>query len=235
MTARRASASGHVFKLQGKDHEDDRFGIIAGDIGAVAKLDEIHHDSVLHTGDIGEQPASAHALVLPQADVRPGDRGHEQGRRVQDGRRAAQDDGRGPDARARACSGHRARPCSAASASSTCGSSFKLLKDRYGVEVDTKPPKVAYKETITSEVRRPPPPQEADGRGRTVRRGLPPRRAPRAKATLEGNGRRSLIFEDEHVRRLDAEAVHARDREGRAPACMHDGADRRLPAAEHQA
>jgi len=38
---------GHVFNLQGKDHREPDM-IIAGDIGAVAKIDEIHKGDVLH-------------------------------------------------------------------------------------------------------------------------------------------------------------------------------------------
>src|SRR5213078_826788 len=38
---------GHVFHLQGKEHKEAD-SIIAGDIGAVAKIDEIHTNDVLH-------------------------------------------------------------------------------------------------------------------------------------------------------------------------------------------
>src|SRR5207253_191482 len=38
---------GHVFHLQGKEHREAD-AIIAGDIGAVAKLEEIHTGDVLH-------------------------------------------------------------------------------------------------------------------------------------------------------------------------------------------
>jgi elongation factor G len=38
---------GHVFHLQGKDHKEAN-EIIAGDIGAVAKIDELHTNDVLH-------------------------------------------------------------------------------------------------------------------------------------------------------------------------------------------
>jgi len=42
----------HVFKLQGKEHaETDK--VIAGDIGAVAKVEEIHYNSVLHDASQG--------------------------------------------------------------------------------------------------------------------------------------------------------------------------------------
>jgi elongation factor G len=44
---KRAFKVGHLFKLKGKDHvEVDQ--AIAGDIAAVAKVDEIHFDAVLH-------------------------------------------------------------------------------------------------------------------------------------------------------------------------------------------
>ncbi len=38
---------GHVFNLQGKEHAEAG-AVIPGDIGAVAKIEEIHHDAVLH-------------------------------------------------------------------------------------------------------------------------------------------------------------------------------------------
>ena len=44
----------HVFKLQGKNHIETS-EIISGDIGAVAKIDELHYGSVMHDGSISEQ------------------------------------------------------------------------------------------------------------------------------------------------------------------------------------
>ncbi len=44
---KKAVKLGHVFNLQGKDHKEAD-AIIAGDIGAVAKIEEIHTGDVLH-------------------------------------------------------------------------------------------------------------------------------------------------------------------------------------------
>lgn len=45
--SKKAIKLGHVFNLQGKDHRESD-AIIAGDIGAVAKIEEIHVGDVLH-------------------------------------------------------------------------------------------------------------------------------------------------------------------------------------------
>ena len=44
----------HVFKLQGKEHVEVP-EVISGDIGAVAKVDELHYGSVMHDASISEQ------------------------------------------------------------------------------------------------------------------------------------------------------------------------------------
>jgi len=58
---RRGVRVAHVFKLQGKGHSEIDT-IVAGDIGAVAKIDDIHFNSILHTGEIGE---GVHLKPLP--------------------------------------------------------------------------------------------------------------------------------------------------------------------------
>jgi len=52
---------GHLFKLQGKDHvEVHELG--AGDIGAVAKIDELHFNAVIHES---HEHDSVHLIPLP--------------------------------------------------------------------------------------------------------------------------------------------------------------------------
>ena len=63
---------------------------------------------------------------------------------------------------------------------------LERLKEKYGVEVKTRPPRIAYRETVSAQGRRPSPPQEADRRRRPVRRGVPAHRAAaRAAAGFE--------------------------------------------------
>jgi elongation factor G len=69
---------------------------------------------------------------------------------------------------------------------------LERLRDGYKFEVNTRPPRIAYRETITGR-RGPPPPQEADRRRGPVRRGLPAHRAAAARRRLRvrrpGQGR----------------------------------------------
>ena len=137
----------HVFKLQGKTHtEAER--IIAGDIGAVAKLEEVNYDSVLHAGDLGDD---LHVLSPPLPKPMYGlaiegtSKGAETKLAEALGKLVAED------------------PTMEIRRVQTTGETviwglgeqhlrvkLRLLKDRYGVEVQTRPPKIAYKETITA-------------------------------------------------------------------------------------
>jgi translation elongation factor EF-G len=71
---------------------------------------------------------------------------------------------------------------------------LERLREVYKFEVNTRPPRIAYRETITAPAEGPPPPQEADRRRRAVRRGLPAHRAPAARRRVRvrrrGQGRR---------------------------------------------
>lgn len=59
--ARKAVRIGHIFKLQGKEHiEVQELG--AGDIGAVAKIDELHFNAVLHES---HEHDGVHLIPLP--------------------------------------------------------------------------------------------------------------------------------------------------------------------------
>ena len=90
---------------------------------------------------------------------------------------------------------------------------LERMKDRYGVEVKTRPPKIAYRETIGGEGRRPSPPQEADRRRGPVRRSVPAHRAAAA--------RRRLRIRRRGQGRHDPGPVHPGGRERRAPGAGH--------------
>jgi elongation factor G len=137
----------HVFKVQGKDHkETDQ--IIAGDIGAVAKIDEINYNSVLHMGDIGED-LHLRPLVLPQpmyglaievttkgAESKLSEALHKM--ILEDPTLALERPKATAETVLRGLGEMHLRM------------KLRMLKDRYGVDVATRPPKVAYKETITA-------------------------------------------------------------------------------------
>ena len=135
----------HIFKLQGKTHaEVDR--LIAGDIGAVAKIEEISFNSVLTGGDSAERlrggslPRPMYGLAVEGTS-----KGAETKLGEALGKLVAED------------------PTLAVDRVQTTGETvlrglgeqhlrvkLRLLKDRYGIEVETRPPRVAYKETITT-------------------------------------------------------------------------------------
>ena len=137
----------HVFKLQGKDHVEVK-EIISGDIGAVAKVDELHYGSVMHDATISEQmkikplpmPKPMYGLAIDAANRNAETKLGEalaklllEDPTLEVDRVAATGDlvlrGLG-DIHLRV--------------------KLRLMKDRYGVEVATRTPKVAYKETITA-------------------------------------------------------------------------------------
>ena len=137
----------HVFKLQGKDHKEcDQ--VIAGDIGAVAKIEDIHYGSVVHDGSIGER-LHLKPLVLPRPMFGLAIEGKSKGAETKLAealkKMLAEDPTLEVD-RVQATNETVLRGLG----EQHLRAKLNLLKDRYGVEVDTKPPKIAYKETITS-------------------------------------------------------------------------------------
>jgi len=136
---------GHLFKLQGKEHVEMDRGI-PGDIGAVAKVEEIEFDAVLHDSH-DEDHLHLKPLEFPTPmqglAIEPKSRGDEQKiakalhalttedpcfkvERAQTGETVIRGLG---DLHLRIC--------------------LEKMKGRYGVEVETHPPKIAYRETIT--------------------------------------------------------------------------------------
>lgn len=144
--ARKPFKVGHLFMLQGKDHvEVQRAG--PGDIVAVAKVDEIAYDAVLHDAPEDDHihlkplrfPHPVHGLAL-----KPRRHGDEQRLAEVLAKLAAED------------------PClrieQVASTHETVVYGLgelhlrvllERLRETYRVEVDTAPPRIAYRETLT--------------------------------------------------------------------------------------
>jgi elongation factor G len=137
---------GHLFTLFGKEHPEVENGI-PGDIRAVAKVDEIHPDAILHDSHDEDflhlQPSR---FPLPVAGLAI------QVRRTQDEQRLAE-------------ALHKLLeedPCLALESNQTTretvlrglselhlGTALEQLKARYRIALDTSKPSVAYRETIT--------------------------------------------------------------------------------------
>jgi elongation factor G len=138
---------GHLFKLRGKDYiEIDQ--AIPGDIAAVAKVEEIHFDAVLHDSH-DEDEIHLAPLAFPQPmfglAVEPAHKGHEQ-KLAQSLNKLAEED-----------------PCFRYEHNKELNESvirglsdlhlrlmLDRLKERYGVEVKTRPPRIAYRETVSA-------------------------------------------------------------------------------------
>ena len=137
----------HVFTLQGKTHSEVK-EIIAGDIGAVAKIDEIHFNSVLHTGDVGPD-LRLKPLPLPRPmfglAIAVTNKGAETKLAEAMHKLTAEDPTLAVD-RVQATNQTVLRGLGELH----LRMKLRMLKDRYSVDVATEPPKVAYKETITA-------------------------------------------------------------------------------------
>lgn len=138
---------GHLFKLRGKDYvEIDQ--AIPGDIAAVAKVEEVHFDAVLHDSHDEDQIHLA-PLAFPQPmfglAVEPAHKGHEQKLAASLNKLAEED------------------PCFRFEHNKELNESvirglsdlhlrlmLERLKERYGVEVKTRPPRIAYRETVST-------------------------------------------------------------------------------------
>ena len=170
--------------LQGKEH-DRGAEAVPGDICAIAKVDEIHFDAVLHDSHEDDHihlkpldfPAPVHGLA-----IEPKRRGDEQ--RLRDILHKLVDED----------------PCLRIEHDAATNETviyglgelhLRMLLERMSEALRLRGRRrgrraIAYRETITAPGRRPPPPQEADRRRRPVRRGVPARRAAaRAAAGFE--------------------------------------------------
>jgi elongation factor G len=135
---------GHVFHLQGKEHKEAD-AIIAGDIGAVAKIEEIHTNDVLHD-DHALDSVHLKPLVFPTPmyglAVTPKARGDEQKISGMLSKIAEEDP---------TFKWNTDRQTHEMVINGIGELHLRLVLERLknrGVQVDTKPPKIAYRETI---------------------------------------------------------------------------------------
>jgi elongation factor G len=138
----------HLYKLMGKDHIEIDLGI-AGDICAVAKVDEIALDSILHDSH-DEDDWHRRALQLPNSmvglSIQPATRGQEQ-KLTSALHKLAEED-----------------PCLHIEHHAELNETVlqglgelhlrvaqERLRDRFQVEIKTAPPRIPYRETIMAE------------------------------------------------------------------------------------
>ncbi len=137
---------GHLFRIHGKDHiEIDE--AVAGDIAAVAKIDDIHFDAVLHDSH-DEDQIHLKPLDFPQPmfglAIEPAHKGQEQKLANALARLGEED------------------PCFRVEHNKELNETIirglsdlhlkltlERMKERYGVEVTTQRPGIAYRETIS--------------------------------------------------------------------------------------
>lgn len=144
--ARKPFKVGHLFRIQGDQHIEVEDGI-PGDICAVAKVDDIHYDDVLHDSH-DEDAYFLKPLDFPTPmyglAVNTKTRGHEQKLSTALQRLQEED------------------PCFVVEHNQELNETvmrglgelhlrvtLERMKERYKVEVDTRAPRIAYRETIT--------------------------------------------------------------------------------------
>jgi len=144
--ARKPFKVGHLFRMQGGKHEEVDAGI-PGDICAVAKVDEVHYDAVLHDSH-DEDRYHLKPLDFPKPmyglAVNTKTRGQEQKLSTALTRLQEED------------------PCFTVEHNQELNETvmnglgelymrvtLERMKERYNVEVVTRPPRIAYRETIT--------------------------------------------------------------------------------------
>jgi len=137
---------GHLFKVQGGKHEEVDAGI-PGDICAVAKIDEIHYDAILHDSH-DEDHFHLKPIDFPQPmyglAVQASTRGQEQ-KLAQAMAKLAEED---------ACFVVEQNQELNETVMRGLGElhmrvMLQRMKERYNVDVDTRPPRIAYRETVT--------------------------------------------------------------------------------------
>jgi elongation factor G len=136
---------GHLFKLHGKDHVEIDHAV-PGDIAGIAKVEDIHFDAVLHDSH-DEDQIHLKPLDYPQPmfglAVEPAHKGQEQKLATALHKLSEED------------------PCLRIEHNKELNESvvrglsdlhlkltLERMKERYGVEVTTRPPRIAYRETI---------------------------------------------------------------------------------------
>jgi elongation factor G len=136
---------GHLFRLRGKGHEEIEQAI-PGDLAAIAKVEEIHFDAVLHDSH-DEDRIHLAPVRFPQPmfglALEPSHKGQEQ-KLSQALTRLAEED---PCFRVEH---HKELNETVVRGLSELHLKVMLerMRERYGVEVNTHPPRIAYRETI---------------------------------------------------------------------------------------
>ena len=138
---------GHLLKLQGKDHIEIDRGV-PGDICAVAKIDEIHFGALLHDSHDDDQvylqpvdiPAPMYGLAIQAKS-----RGDEQ--KISDALQKLEAEDQSFVVEHNATTNETVIR---GMGEFHLRIMLEKLKDRHNVEVTTRPPKIAYKETITA-------------------------------------------------------------------------------------
>ncbi|HSU67319.1 MAG TPA: elongation factor G, partial [Tepidisphaeraceae bacterium] len=141
---KKAIKLGHVFHLQGKEHKEAD-AIIAGDIGAVAKIEDIHVNDVLHDDhaldSVHLKPVQFPTPMYGLA-VTPKARGDEQKISGALSKLAEEDP---------TFKWHTDRQTHEIVVNGLGELHLRLILEKLknrGLQVDTKPPKIAYRETI---------------------------------------------------------------------------------------
>ena len=138
---------GHLFRLQGKEHLEIDEGV-PGDICAVAKVDEIGYGAVLHDAGGGGPPLPA-PVPLPEAmfglAVQAKTRGDEQKLSDTLSKLAAED----PSVHVEHSTATRETVIRGLG-ELHLRMMLERMKERYHVEVETRPPRIPYRETITA-------------------------------------------------------------------------------------
>ena len=144
---RKALRIGHLFKLQGKDHKDID-SAIPGDICAVAKIDEIQRDDILHA-DRAHDAVRLRPPTLPKPmyglGITPKSRGDE----TKLGDAIAKLQAEDPTFIIERIAATK-QTVAKGIGELHLRVVLEKLKNNFGVEVETEPQKVAYKETIST-------------------------------------------------------------------------------------
>ena len=144
--ARKAIKIAHLYRMQGNEHVETEHGI-PGDICALGKVDEIHYDAILHDNH-DEDHYYLKPIDFPQPmfglAIEPKTHGQEQ-KLAGTLEKIAQED-----------------PCFEVEHNQELNETvihglgemhlrilLERMQQRFGVEVETRPPRIAYRETIT--------------------------------------------------------------------------------------
>jgi elongation factor G len=145
---KRAFKVGHLFKLRGKDHvEVDQ--AVAGDIAAVAKVEDIHFDAVLHDSH-DEDNIHLKPLQFPKPmfglAIEAAARGQEQKLATALHKLGEEDPGFHVE------HNHELNETVVRGLGELhLRVMVERMKERYGVDVKTRPPRIAYRETISAQ------------------------------------------------------------------------------------